>query len=136
MRCFTALQIQWLFSRCLTIDPGFEHIVTRRKAAETKSAVRIRNDKIRGVQNKNQSAHPLMDIAAQGHQSRYVKDFLWNRSFLRAIAANVETLCRRVRENAVIGVIKIREFDSGPDLHWQECRKEGVILLRDLLFRG
>ena len=87
-------QINWLLSRRLAVDPRLEQIVTGRKPAQSKPPVRIRGHKIWRLQNENETAHMLVNVAAQRHQPRRVKNLRRDRPLIRPIAPQIEPFRR------------------------------------------
>ena len=73
----------------------------------------------------------LVNVAPQCDQARLIENFCRDRAFLRAITANIESLGRRVGKDVVISVVKVREFNPGPNSYREKRWNERQILLRD-----
>src|SRR5262249_65261 len=116
MRRDAFFQFNRLFPRCLALDPGIEPVPTRRQSGQSIPPRRIRHHKMRSIDHEHEPAHVLVNIATQRHKSGLVKNFRRNRPFLRTISAEIESFGRRIGEDAVIGVVEIREFDPCSDL--------------------
>src|SRR5689334_4062006 len=87
-------QIDCLLPGCLAIDPRFKHIVTRGKPAQSKSPIFVCGDKIGRVQNENETAHVLVNIAAQRYQPWGVENLRRDRPLIRPIASQIEAFGR------------------------------------------
>src|SRR5436190_8461261 len=96
----------------------------------------VTQDKVRRIEDEDQRAHMLVNVAAQGNQARRVEHDGWNRPFVRPVTSQVETLGWREGKDVVISIIEVREQDAGSGLDRQERRHKVEILLRHFRFGG
>src|SRR5207249_3114829 len=105
-----ARQLDGTIKRCLAAQPRLQRVMTRREAAKPESAFLITRHKIRRIEDEDQSTHVLVNVTTNRDQAGNVKDYGRNRSFIRAITSEIETLRGRERKNIVIRIIKVRKF--------------------------
>src|SRR5436309_481215 len=110
--------------------------MARRKAAQPKSAFVIACHEIRRIENEDQRAHVLVNVATKRDQAGHIKDHRRNRPFVRAVASEVETLRWREGKNIVKSIVKVWKCHSRARLHRQERRHKLQVFLAHLLRRG
>ena len=92
-------------------------------------AVRVAQHEMGGVEDEDDGAHVLVDVAAKRDHSGDVEDLRGHGPLVRAVAAEVEALRRRIGEDIVVGVVEIRKLHAGADLDREEHRHEVQVLL-------
>src|SRR5215472_13779702 len=95
-------------------------------------AGRVRHHEVRGVQHQDQSAHVLVYVAPQRHESRIIENDRRDRPFLRTITAKIKSLGWRIGKNIVIRVIEIWKLNPGSHFYRQKRWNKRQIFLRNL----